>query len=231
MNLDQIAVRMRKLLQDPTGEDYDLDTVIQPTVDDVIKENYDLLVKTVPRYYLKFFYFTGRVDAEQDTDNEEYLLPDDFYGIGNLRRVDIQDKPKLRFIGNQLDQDKFRYNAAYPFYDPDPNVPMLTTDTWTLYTATTLRILPAPASNDYQFKLSYFRKWEEAISGTDDVDIPDQATVFIAAASVLEILASEDDPVSDKLMGLLLGKIEGFKKSGEVKMDSGSIVPEVERWW
>ena len=58
---------MRIWLQDPDGEDYDLTTVIQPTVDDVIKENYDTLIKTIPRYYLSFYEFTGRVDADKQT--------------------------------------------------------------------------------------------------------------------------------------------------------------------
>lgn len=231
MNLDQLARRMRRWLQDPDGEDYDLDTVIQPTVDDVIKENYDTLVKTVPRYYLSTYNFTGRVDAITDTDNERYYLPDDFYGMGNLRRTDISNKPKLRFIANMLDQDKFKLGAAYPFYDPDPNVPLITTDTWTLYDNESLRILPAPASESYTFTLSYFRKWEEALTGTDEVDIPDQATIYVAAQAALDILISENDQVAPTLMGRLTGIIEGFKKSGETKIDGNSSVPEVERWW
>lgn len=228
MTLSDFATRVRRWMRDISQEAVDLSTEIAPTLEDFIRENYQKLVRNQPRFYRAQDTYTGVVDGEGD-DSSLFELPDDFYFVGNLRRSDIQDKPKLKFITNHLDIDKYRYATNYQFYDPDPQVPIQTVETWTLYDSEYFQILPTPTSDAQTYELNYYRKWEEASQETDEVDAPESAISFLVAGVAHDLLLTSNDATAAPVRARLMEIITNFTQTSE-QIRKG-VLPEVEQWW
>lgn len=226
MILEDFAKRVRRWLKDLSQERFTLEEIYLG-LDDFIREHFFEIVKQVPRYYLESDEYSI-ADAE-DEDNELYALPDDFYAVGNLRRGDLTDKPRLRYIGDHLDIQKFAQSSSYPFYDPDPLVPLNSGATWTLHDAENFRIVPAPMTDSYTYEMKYYRKWEMAVQAADDIDVPDLALSFCAAGVATDILLAGAEPPGPALLARLGQIMQAFHQANE-KPSAGTL-PEVEQWW
>lgn len=228
MLLSELGTRVRRWMRDLSQQSIDLTTEIGPTLQDFISENYMVLVKSQPRFYLTQETYTGVVDGEGD-DSSEFELPEDFWYVGNIRRSDLADKPKLKYVGDHLDIDRYKYSLHYKFYDPDPAVPIQSVEAWTLFNATHFRILPAPASSSYTYEFNYYRKWVEAVQGSDEVDVPDRAIPFVTAGVAHDLLLTSNDPTADRVRSRLMEIMSKFKSDDE-RVRKG-VLPEAERWW
>lgn len=241
MILDEVAKRVRRWLRDVSQRHYDLDTEIVPALDDAIREKYGDILKCQASYYYGQLIYTGLNDAIANYDlqvgvtsaarttGEIYKLPADFYAVGNIRRYDQTDRPMIRFVQDAMRQDGYRQIAAYPFYDPDPNVPLVPYETWSLYDDTHFRILPPPASNKQLYQLNYFRKWKQAIAGPDQVDVPERCITFLAATVASDLMIAETSGAAQAMRGRL-GEIQDNFMKGDLKPLSG-VIPEVNVWW
>lgn len=228
MILSDLVRRIRIWLRDATEDSFDFTDEIQPKVDDIIEENFITIVKVMPRFYFKSEEYTGIVDAE-DEDNEKYAFPDDFGAFANVRRSDLIDKPKLGFVGDGTDQEKYRHTALYPFYDPDPNVPVINGETVAFYDADYWRILPAPQSSSYTYEFNYYRSHTEAVQEGDEVDIPRAACPYVAACVAADLLLIANEATAQAVISRMLQIKASFETRNE--KPSAGVLPEVARFW
>ena len=153
-------------------------TLINNQLDKWIRRVWPDIVKQVPRhYYTVSSEYTGITDA-QDSANELYLLPDgspdaQFRSAAVLRRTDLTEKPPLHFI-NPQDQNIFRFGKSN-YFQYAAEAPAQTDESWSIFDATQFKILPAPASTSYTYKLEYWRQHTTVTTGGTNIDIPTEA--------------------------------------------------------
>ncbi|MFQ6608920.1 MAG: hypothetical protein ACE5EE_10375 [Fidelibacterota bacterium] len=219
MTPGDFRTRVRERLSD-SGSVFD-DTMIDNALEDWARDIWPEILRKLPHYYIARASYTGVTDA-QDADNEVYLLPSNFRSFAYLRRSDLSNRPTVEYVPNAIVQD-MEFIAHAQLYD-NPDAPLGSGETWSLYDATQFTIIPAPSATSFTYELTYFKVPDH----TSKVDVPDEF-LSRAVTEVAYLLALvDDDPLAEKLaQAVQLARNNMHKVSPD---NQASVVPEVRLW-
>lgn len=155
------------------------------------------IAKYNPNYYLEQDIITGVDDATDSTD-EFYLLPSDFRTFVSLERrlggATDQGRAyeKLPLV-NAEESDRYRLanQSLLMLSDTAINYEQVVS-MW----GSTIRIVPAPANNDYVYELKYLRKSTDASADETNLDIPDEWAELITLEVAFKVACTVGDPIA-----------------------------------
>ena len=159
------------------------------------------VAQLAPNYYLEQTGYDG-VDDATDSTYEFYEFPDDYRTFVKLERqfgsgtgVIYQT---LRTV-NSEDQERYRLHSTglLALSDSLTNYEQ-TVAVWD----TRFRIVPAPVSNDYTYRLKYLRKPVAASADESLLDIPDEWGEVVVLDCCVFVLSQLGDPVAQGLAEL-----------------------------
>jgi len=196
-------------------------TMIDNAVDDWVRDTWSEILRKVPHYYLKTASYIGITDA-QDAANELYLIPTDMRAFAFLRRSDLSNTPTVEYVERAIVED-MRYIANWLPYN-NPDAPVGSGETWSLYDPTQFILIPAPTATSFTYTMTYFRVHDNS----SKIDVPEEFLTRAINEVAYMLALMDDDPVADKLLKLVQlsrGQSDQISPNNEA-----SVVPRVRIW-
>lgn len=193
------------------------DTDIGTALNDAIRDRQPLIIERDRTFYMSVFDFIGQTnavaaDASNTTlpvvANQQYAVPSTFKDIVRLARRDLVNQPTVRLVPYEM-QDAIYYGGAYGGSSLFAETTPCTEETVSLVSynhegaaTNRLRILPAPASTSYLYRLFYLRKPTEPDAAGDTLDIPATFLELVTLDAAVELAGSVNHAALPTLLGL-----------------------------
>lgn len=222
VTLTTMTTKVRRRLADKTtrrdgtsiSNPFYPDADITAAVNDCVRERQPDIIAQDKTFYLRtpaadYIGITNAVAASGlIIANEQYELPTDFKDFVKLVRSDLPGYPVVKKVKHD-EQEALKISGAwlfYGFYATYPENVTPTHETCAVVSGVTsnaktnrLRILPAPASTSYTYRLWYQRQPTEVSSGTHEIDIPDEWQEVIALDAALYLVGTTNERVAGLL--------------------------------
>ena len=186
-------------------------TEVTNATNDAVRERSAWIAERDKTFYRSVKTYIGQTDAVSAAAgpplivvNEEYALPSDFRSLEKLVRDDLPNEPTVKLV-DLSSQEAYRWMAGYfsGFYATYPESLSPSDETVAIVshaTVTRFRILPAPASTAYLYKMWYQRYPTE---GGTNLDIPDEMQEIIALDTAILLCAGYNDEILPTLASQL----------------------------
>lgn len=188
------------------------DTDISTALNDAIRERQPLIQTLDASFYLTVLDFVGVTDAIAASSSttlpivagQQYDLPSGFKELVRLARRDITNFPTVRLVPYSA-QDTIYSNGGNLFASTAEDVVTSETVSFVTSSVTTstknrIRIVPAPASSSYTYRLFYIRLPVAPAVSSDTLDFPSPFLEIITLDAAIELAASVGDPMAQTLV-------------------------------
>ena len=195
-------------------------------IDTSVRTQASLIMRLNPNWYMESTTITG-VDDATDVLFEVYDLPSNFRVFVRLERqhgtgtgITYQEVPCV----NVEDQDII-CASNYTLIAPSDSV--VTAPQIVAVWATTLRIRPAPADNNYLYRLVYLRRPIDSTADNDYLDIPDEWQELIILDCAIKIMNTLGDPIAGNVMNDYLREMKFLRDDYRRRSMNIGSVPEI----
>lgn len=161
---------------------------VQAAINDCLRERQPLIITQDPTWYQSETNYIGITDAVASTDDEQYTLPTDFRAWIRLARTDLNYLPTVKKVERSELDMIYQQNGHLFAGDSqlsENELCAILTGMTSNARVNRLRIVPAPASTSYTYRLFYQRIPTEPSSDSHDLDMPDEWAEVIALDAAL----------------------------------------------
>lgn len=189
--------RLRLRLADTSATPFFTSTYLNDVINIKIRSIADYICSIDPAFYMQTTTITGITDAVADTNNEEYAMPSGSKCLVNLyRQLGTGSTAIYRPLEviNAEEHELYRYHYGTRLAMYAQNYQFAAFETVS-FRNNNLRILPAPTSTSFVYKLEYIRQPTLITNDNDDIDIPPSWEEVLAMECCVLSLARDGSPL------------------------------------
>lgn len=175
---------------------------VQAAINDSLRERQPQIISQDASFYVTETTYIGVTDAVVSTNDEQFNLPSNFKDFIRLCRTDLTYLPTVKKVTRE-EADTIYYAKGYLFAN---DVQLSENEVCAVLTGMTsnartnrVRILPAPASTSFTYKLFYTRVPTEPSSDSHELDMPDEWAEVIALDAALYLANTVNAEIAARL--------------------------------